>query len=482
MLLEILKEELSRLGRRDGVDYADVRLVEGAYEGLKMKNGKVEYIHQDENQGYGIRVLCRGAWGFASTSSMERGGTVKVCDRALDIARSSSRVSEEKVVLAPVEPVVDMYRSDWEIDPFTVPLEEKLSLLERAMAPLMKGSEIRVAESSLDFFRKKSTFLSTEGAEITQEIVESGGGIYVVAIRDGQPQMRSYPNSFGGNYATRGYEYIEGLGLEREGERIREEAIALLTAPECPHRRTTLIIASDQMGLQIHESCGHPAELDRMLGSEISLAGGSFFKLDYAGRYRYGSDKVNIMADATVEGGLGTFGYDDEGVRAKRFEIVTGGILSDFLTSRETAVKLGAESNGAMRADGWNRIPLIRMTNINLEPGEWPLEEMIKDTDDGIMVATNRSWSIDDRRLNFQFGTQIGWEIKGGKLTRMLKNPVYTGITPEFWAKCDAVGDEESWQLWGIPSCGKGDPMQTCHVGHGSSPARFRDVEVGVMK
>jgi TldD protein len=481
-LLDILKEELDLLSRQDEVDYADVRLVEKTYEGLKMKNGKVEYIHQDEDQGYGVRVLFNGAWGFASTSRLEKEDAGKTFGRALDIARSSSRVSDEKVVLTPVEPVIDNYRSSWEIDPFSVPLEEKLSLLESAMTPLMKRSEIRVAESQLDFFRTKSTFLSTEGAEISQEVVESGGGLHVVAIKDGQPQMRSFPNSFGGNYASRGYEFVKGLGLETEGERIRDEAIALLTAPECPHQRTTLIIASDQMGLQIHESCGHPAELDRMLGSEISLAGGSFFELGYAGKYRYGSDKVNIVADATVEGGLGTFGYDDEGVAAKRSEIVKNGILMNFLTSRGTAVLLGGESNGAMRADGWNRVPLIRMTNINLDAGEWPLEEMIKDTDQGIMVSTNKSWSIDDRRLNFQFGTQIGWEIKGGKLTRMLKNPVYTGITPEFWAKCDAVGDEDSWQLWGLPSCGKGDPMQTCHVGHGSSAVRFRDVEVGVMK
>ncbi len=481
-MLDTLKEELGRIRGQDGVDYADVRWTEKQYEGLKMKNGKVDYIHQDEDRGFGVRVLFRGAWGFASSSRVEEEEIKRIFDLALEIARSSSTVCKDKVVLSPVEAVVSSYRSRWDIDPFDVPLEEKLTFLEKAIAPLMAGEEIRVAETTLDFYRKKGSFISTEGAEISQEIIESGGGIHVVAVRDGESQARSYPNSFGGNYATRGYEFVQGLGLEEEGERIREEAIALLSAPPCPHERTTLIVASDQMGLQIHESCGHPIELDRVLGSEISLAGGSFLKTEDAGRLRYGSEHVNIVADSTVPGGLGTFGFDDEGVRAKRTEIVSNGILMNFLTSRETAGMLGQESNGTMRADGWSRTPLIRMTNINLEPGEWTLEEMIADTDRGVLVSTNKSWSIDDKRLNFQFGTQIAWEIRNGKRTRMLKNPIYTGITPKFWANCDAVGGEDSWTLWGIPSCGKGDPMQLCHVGHGVPAVRFRDIEVGVMK
>jgi len=447
-----------------------------------MKNGRIDCVRREEDRGFGIRVLYQGAWGFASSNRMEAGKARRVVELALDIARASARVSKGSVILSPVEPVVDAYSSRWEIDPFRVPLEEKLSFLEKAFRPLMKAPEIKVAESNLDSFRTEIWFGSSDGADITQEILESGAGIHVVAIRDGEPQMRSYPNAFGGNFATRGYEFVLGLGLEKEGERIREEAIALLSAPPCPHERTTLIVASDQMGLQVHESCGHPVELDRVLGSEISLAGGSFLQPTDAGVLRYGSDHVNIVADATVEGGLGTFGFDDEGVRAKRTDIVREGILSGFLTSRETAGVFGGESNGTMRADGWNRIPLIRMTNINLEPGDWPLEEMIRETDRGLLVSTNKSWSIDDRRLNFQFGTQIAWEIRRGKRSRMLKNPIYTGITPEFWAKCDAVGDRDSWTLWGIPSCGKGDPIQTCHVGHGAPVARFRDIEVGVAK
>jgi TldD protein len=480
VVIDRLREELDRIGRVHGVDYADVRHVDRAGESLKMRNGKVDAIRRNGDHGFGVRVLFRGAWGFAASNRAGGEEARPVFDRALEIARASASVSGGKIDLAPVEPVVDQYRSGWATDPFEVPLEEKLSLLERAMLPLMGAPEIRVAESGLSFFRTKTTFLSSEGSHITQEIVESGGGIHVVAVRDGEPQARSWPNSFGGNYATRGWEFIEELGLEREAERIREEAVALLDAPPCPHGRTTLIVASDQMALQVHESCGHPVELDRVLGAEISLAGGSFLRPEDAGSLRYGSGEVNIVADATVEGGLGTFGYDDEGVSARRTEIVTRGVLMNFLTSRETAGLFGSGSNGTMRADGWDRTPLIRMTNINLEPGRWPLEEMIRDTERGVLVSTNKSWSIDDRRLNFQFGMQIGWEIRRGKITRMLKNPVYTGITPEFWSRCDAVGDAASWRLWGIPNCGKGDPMQACHVGHGTAPARFRDIEVGV--
>ena len=243
-----------------------------------------------------------------------------------------------------------------------------------------------------------------------------------------------------------------------------------------------MILDSSQLALQIHESVGHPIELDRILGTEASYAGTSFLKSEMVGHFRYGSDKVNITADATFPGGLGTFGYDDEGIKAQRSPILSQGVLVGLLTSRETAYHLHQESNGTMRADGWNRIPLIRMTNINLEPGEWTLEQMIADTDEGLFLTTNRSWSIDDKRINFQFGTEIGWEIRNGKLGAMVKNPTYTGMTPHFWNSCDAVGNKDHWQMWGTPNCGKGEPGQVAHVGHGAAPARFRNVQVGVMK
>ena len=272
------------------------------------------------------------------------------------------------------------------------------------------------------------------------------------------------------------------MSLPDHAPRVADEAERLLRAKPCPSKTTTVILDSSQLALQIHESIGHPIELDRILGSEASYAGTSFLKPEMVGHFRYGSERVNVVADATTPGGLGTFGYDDEGVPAQRVPILAGGVLVNLLTSRETALRPGTESNGTMRADGWNRIPLIRMTNINLEPGEWTLEQMIAETEEGVLLSTNRSWSIDDKRVNFQFGTEIGWEIKAGRLGEMIKNPTYTGITPIFWNSCDAVGNRDQWEMWGTPNCGKGEPGQVAHVGHGAAPARFRNVQIGVMK
>ena len=243
---------------------------------------------------------------------------------------------------------------------------------------------------------------------------------------------------------------------------------------------TTVVIGSEQMALQVHESVGHPTELDRVYGTEAAYAGTSFLKTVDLGGLRYGSAFMNITADATTPGGLGTFAFDDEGVAARREPIVREGVLSGFLTSRETAALLGHGAGGSMRADGWARMPLVRMTNLHLEPGEGSLEDLLGDVDDGVYLHTNRSWSIDDKRLNFQFGTQIAWEIKNGKLGRMLRDATYTGVTPVFWGSMDAVAGPEEWVLHGLTNCGKGQPGQHAHVSHGASPARFRNVQIGV--
>jgi TldD protein len=230
----------------------------------------------------------------------------------------------------------------------------------------------------------------------------------------------------------------------------------------------------------VHESVGHPTELDRVYGTEAAYAGTSFLSAGDLGSLRYGSERMNITADATTPEGLGTFAFDDEGVPASREPIVAEGVLRGFLSSRETAAQLGAGVGGSMRADGWARMPLVRMTNLHLEPGEGSFEELLADVDDGLYLDTNKSWSIDDKRLNFQFGTQIAWEIKQGKLGRMLRDATYTGVTPVFWGKLDAVAGPEEWKLFGLTNCGKGQPGQEAHVSHGAAPARFRDVEVGV--
>lgn len=465
-----------------GVDYADARYVRTESESCMVSDGIVENLSRDVNVGVGIRVIDRGAWGFAAVSSLREADIKKAANRALQTARASATTVKEKVRLTEAESFRDHYKSPCEIDPFAVPTDEKIGLLLEISDRLKSNPKIKTSEASMDFYKTSKIFCSTEGSEIEQDIIESGAGYMCVAYDGNEVQKRSYPNSHRGDFATRGYEFIQGMRLLDNVDRTREEAVALLTADNCPDTVTDIIICGSQMALQVHESCGHPTELDRVLGTEISLAGGSFMQLDGLNKLKYGSDIVNIFADATIPGALGSFGYDDEGIKAQRFPIIQEGIHVGYLTSRETASVIGRKSNGTMRADGWNRLPLIRMTNINLEPGEWELDDLIADTRDGIFFDMNKSWSIDDKRLNFQFGVECAWEIKNGKLGRMLKNPLYTGMTPEFWNSCDAICNRKYWKIWGVPNCGKGEPMQIARVAHGAAPTRFRKVKVGVSK
>jgi TldD protein len=480
--MKALIQNVLDLAKLKKVTYADIRIVRHRSEEIEVKNGKVEGLTHDEDFGFGIRILYQGAWGFACSSKVTKGELGTVFAKALKIAKASSRVKGKEIVFPPASPLVDRYRTPISTDPFDVTLEAKLGLLLKADEILRRNKKVKISEAFMGAYKAEKTFASTEGSRIEQEIIECGAGISATAIEGNEVQVRSYPNSFRGNFATRGYEWIEKLALHDRAERIADEAAQLLSAKPCPSKTTTLILDSSQLALQIHESIGHPIELDRILGTEASYAGTSFLKPEMVGHFKYGSELINIVADATCPGGLGTFGYDDEGIKAQRIPILSKGILTNLLTSRETAHHLKKESNGTMRADGWNRIPLIRMTNINLEPGEWTLEQMIADTEEGLFLTTNRSWSIDDKRINFQFGTEVGWEIQNGKLCEMVKNPTYTGITPKFWGSCDAIGDQDHWQLWGTPNCGKGEPGQVAHVGHGTAPARFRNVQVGVMK
>lgn len=464
-----------------GAEYADIRVVKSRREELAAKNGHICAAASDSGAGCGVRVICEGAWGFAANACITRTEIEKTAERAVRLARASALVQQQPVRLSPAPVVEGKYATPVRIDPFGVRLEDKVELLVAATRRMRREGS-KVAEASLECRQETKYFGSSEGTYTEQTITDCGAGITAIAAAGEEVQQRTYPNSFGGDYACAGYEFIEGLDLLGNAERAAKEAQALLTAPQCPSGRTTVVLDGPQLALQVHESCGHPVELDRVLGMEAGFAGTSFLTPEKRGNYRYGSEVVNITADATRPGGLGTFGYDDEGVPAQRTEIIRAGIFQNYLTSRETAGALGQTSNGTMRAEGFSSLPLIRMTNINLEPGDWTLADIIKDTKDGIYLATNRSWSIDDRRLNFQFGTEIAWEIKDGSLGRMLKNPVYTGITPEFWRSCDAVAGHDEWRVWGVPNCGKGEPVQTARVGHGTAPARFRGVKVGVEK
>jgi len=464
-----------------GAQYADVRLQQTRHQEVAVKDGRVDGLSQDFSEGVGVRVLVDGAWGFACTSTMNKGEIDQAVEVALGIARASARVHKRAVDLGPPVAHKGAYVGPVGTDPFSVSLEAKVDLLVEAEGLLRSQPSIRVAEASTECTHWRKLFVSTEGAELEQEAYETGAGMECSAVNDEELQKRSYPNSFGRQVAQGGWEVVEAMGLISNAPRIAEEAAQLLRAEHCPSGRKTLILDASQLALQVHESCGHPTELDRVYGTEAAYAGTSFMTPDLLGTLRYGSDKVTIVADATVPGGLGSFGYDDEGVEAQNVKLIDEGLFVGYLTSRETASQLGnGRSMGAMRADGWQRIPLIRMTNINILPGDSSLEEMIAGTKDGILMHTNKSWSIDDRRLNFQFGTEMAWEIKDGKRGRLYRNASYGGITPDFWNSCDAVAGPSEWRMFGLINCGKGQPGQVMRVGHGAAPARFRNVTVGI--
>lgn len=463
-----------------GASYADARALVRRHQSINTKNGAPIALSDLTEQGIGVRVIADGAWGFAATASLREEDIDAAAELAVRIARASATLAAHRVELAPLAPVCAEWQSEYETDPFTVPLEQKLGLLLDADRVMREVSGVRVATGELNFIREEKWFASSEGSEIAQTRIQSGGMIQAIAEGEGEVQRRSYPSSLDGDNANRGWEFVAGFDLVGKARGLAQEAVALLTADPCPSKVTTLILEGSQLALQVHESCGHPTELDRVFGTERSYAGTSFLTPGKRGQLRYGSDLVTLYADATIPGALGSFGYDDEGVPAARTDLVKRGIFTGYLSSRETAARLGIASGGAMRASSWSRLPLIRMTNINLEPGTSSLAQMIRETDDGIYAATTKSWSIDDLRLNFQFATEIAWEIKHGQLGRMLRNTTYQGITPEFWGNCDAIAGPDEWHPWGLTSCAKGEPMQVIWVGHGVAPARFRKVRVGV--
>src|SRR5436305_1801267 len=467
-----------------GASYADVRVIAQWNRALTTKNGKVGNASDTESVGMNVRVIVDGAWGFAASSELGRGAVQRTAAEAVAIARASARVKRADVQLTPEKPAVAEWSTPFKVDPFSVSVEQNIDLLLAIDAELRSVEGVTLAETNLNFSREEQWFLSSEGADIHQTKLSTGAGYAAYAFAGNEIQKRSYPNSFGGQWQNKGYELIEELKLLENARRIAEEAVALHKADQCPEGKFDLILDSSQLGLQIHESVGHPIELDRVLGMEANFAGTSFLTLEKLRRLRYGSRLVNVVADATPAHGpgLGTFAYDDEGVAAQRTPIITNGEFTGYISSSETAHSIGeSRSNGTMRAEGWNRLPLIRMTNISLRPGEKPMSfaDLISSTDDGIYMQTNRSWSIDDKRYNFQFGCEIAWEIKGGKLGRMLKNASYSGITTEFWNSMDAICGREEWTLWGTPNCGKAQPMQTMGTGHGAAPARFRNVKIG---
>jgi TldD protein len=477
-------EELTDLAVRAavaaGAGYADARWVRGEAESLTVTDDRVDDLEAETSSGLGVRVLADGRWGFAASAVLDPGRVRDLAALAVEIARAAASLPGEPVRLAPVEPAAASWSTPVRRDPFAVPLPERVALLLAACDAQRAVAGVTHARATVDLWRRRTLFCSSEGARLDQTVTQTGAGIEAVAVGGGDLQQRSWPNSFRGQFVAGGWEAVEAADLVGNAPRVAREAVALLHAPDLPERVTTVILDGQQLALQLHESVGHPLELDRIFGTEAAYAGTSFVRPSDRGRLRYGSPAMSVTSDATTPGGLGTFGFDDEGVPAQRVPLVAGGVLEGFLTSRETAAAHGATSGGAMRADGWGSLPLIRMTNVNLEPGEGTLDDLVADTTDGLLLSVNRSWSIDDRRVNFQFGVEAAWEVRGGRLGRLYKNATYDGRTTDFWGSLDAVAGPGAWAVWGTPNCGKGQPYQNARVSHGTAPGRFREVHVGV--
>ena len=459
-----------------GADFADIRFKNILTENIRVENSQVVSASTERSQGYGIRVYVDGAMGFAASSNLDN--MEAVVQQAYDIARASQTLLKKKATLDTKEAVIATYETPVEKDPFTVPFDQKLALM-MACDKNMKAAK-GVSRTYVNFaFRKDDViFADTDGAFIEQKFCQNDILIGAVALNDKDMEQRSYCNVLRG-----GFETVLALDLPTRAITIGQEAVALLGAPDCPSGEFDIILTPRQMFLQIHESVGHPTELDRVLGSEVAFAGRSFLVPENlsAKPVTYGSEYVTLVADATCPLGTGTFAYDDEGVPAQNVTLVDRGKFTAFQTSRAYAGELGQNSSGAGLSDGWRNLPIVRMTNINMLPGDFTLDELIAGIDYGFIFDENKSWSIDDLRNDFQFACELAWEIKDGKRTgRVFKNPIYSGKTTAFWGSCDGAANSDFWELVGLPNCAKGQPMQVMRVSHGSSPTRFRKVKVGV--
>lgn len=471
---EALLEAALAAARAAGARHVEVRLVRRTRERLSFRDGALDASLHDRDVGVGVRALVGDGWGYGATSLLT---PASVAEAARAATAAAAAVRGGAPVAMP-SAVTGTYTTPLREDPFAVPLADKVAVFAEAHAAATSG--VKGTRGEMTSLRLETELAASNGTRLSQAVTICGGGLTVLAVGDGDVQVRSHPKSTEGNVLQGGFEHFRALDLPGHAPRLRDEALALLRAEPTPAGKRTIVLDGSQLSLQIHESVGHPTELDRVLGEEISLAGASFLLPDRLGRLKYGADIVNLTADATTPTGPGTFGFDDEGTPATRTPLVENGRFVGFLSGRDSAARIGRPSGSCLRAESWSAQPIVRMINVNLEPGAGSLDDLIGGIDDGLLLSGNKSWSIDDLRLNFQFSTEIAYEIRGGRRTgRIFKNPVYHGVTPAFWQSCRAICGPEEWRMWGWMYCGKGDPIQLQYVGHGCAPARFDGVDVG---
>src|SRR2546427_4403541 len=460
-----------------GATYADARTVEREHETVSIKDGAVESVTRASDRGVGFRVLLGGAWGFAATDRLGALPLRALVDEAFRRAEASASVQRRSVKLAPFAPQRGEYRTSLKRDPFTVPLAERIAHLREVDASSL-GPNVKARRSAVAAYRTRKRLVTSEGTDVAQEIVETGAGLSVLAVKAGRKPASRFDSRL-----TRqaGWEYVEHLDLVARAARYRDDAEATLDAPLPTERPTTLVFAPEFLALLVHESCGHPTEADRVLEHEVAFAGTTFMWPEDRGKLRYGSSHVSMTADATVPGGMGTFGWDDDGVPAMRTKLVDRGIFVGYLTSRETAGALGVPvAIGSARAEGWQHFPIVRMVNVSLDPGTTPYADLLRGVDSGLLLEAPASYSLDDKRQNFHFSTQSARVIRGGQLDGYVRGVSFQSLTPDFWGRCDLVADD--WELHGFLSCAKGEPLQLMRVGHGAAHARFRDVPIEVRE
>jgi TldD protein len=459
-----------------GASYADARYVERDHESVTVKDGQVEGLDRETDRGIGLRVLMRGAWGFASTDHTSESALSGLVDDAVRRAEASATVRRTAVRLSPLAPQRGSYRTPLRRDPFGVPIAERVDLLRTADAAL-HGPNARTRRAGVSAFRTRKRLVTSEGTDVEQELVDTATTLCVLAVKAGaKPAQRADMR----NARQAGWEFVESEDLPARAARYRDDVEAILDAPLAEARPRTVILDQPFLALLVHESCGHPTESDRVLEHEVAFAGTSFMWPDDRGKLRYGSEQVSMTADATIPGGMGTFGWDDDGVPATRTKLIDRGIFTGYLTSRETAAALGlAASGGSARAEGWQHFPLVRMVNVSLDPGTQRFEDLVREVDDGLLLCSPASYSLDEKRQNFHFSAQVARVIERGEVKGHVRGVAFQSLTPAFWGRCDAVAHD--WELHGFLSCAKGEPLQLMRVGHGAAHARFRDLPLEVV-
>ena len=486
---ELMMDALNA-ARMAGASYADVRIGRYLQNSVSTREQQITNVVDTDSIGTGIRALVDGTWGFAATRTMTKDGIAEAAKKAVAVAKATRIGRSTPIELAPTPAHTDVsWKSAYTIDPWTIPIEQKAELLLAANAAAMKAANVRFVFSGLFFRKNERNYADTNGSVITQTIIQSWAPMQITAVAPDQSDFQNRGNV--SQPMGRGWEFILAEDLPGNAQKWGEEASEKLKAKPVEVGRYDLVLDPHHLWLTIHECIGHPTELDRANGYEANYAGTSFLAPpeNVLGKLKYGPEFMNIQGDRSQEGGLATIGYDDEGVKPEDFLIVKNGIFNDYQTTREQAnwlkwwydsQGLPTRSHGCSYGDSWSSVQFQRMPNVSLLPGEkeQSLDDLVAATDRGILINGEGSFSIDQQRYNAQFGGQVFHEIRGGKVTGMLKDVAYQIRTPEFWNSMDMIGGKQSYRMGGSFFDGKGQPPQINAVSHGSPPARFRGVNV----